>query len=78
MGTTIAALEELGCVVRRPHPTDGRQVHIALTAKGAALRQGAREAKRSWLAQAVTTLDDAERETVFAAGRLMRRLADSE
>ena len=77
MGTTIAALEELGCVVRKPHPTDGRQVHIALTAKGAALRQGAREARRSWLAQAVTTLDDAERDTVFAAGRIMRRLADS-
>src|SRR5579864_416372 len=33
MGTTIAALEEMGLVERRPHPTDGRQVHIHLTAK---------------------------------------------
>jgi DNA-binding MarR family transcriptional regulator len=78
MGTTIATLEELGCIARKPHPTDGRQVHIELTAKGAALRQGAREAKRSWLARAITTLDDAERDTLFAAGRIVRRLADSE
>ncbi len=28
MGTTIAALEEMGMVGRRPHPTDGRQVNI--------------------------------------------------
>src|SRR6202451_3084608 len=36
MGTTIAALEEMGLVERTPHPTDGRQVNIELTAKGAA------------------------------------------
>ena len=34
MGTTIAALEEMGMVERKPHPTDGRQVNIELTAKG--------------------------------------------
>src|SRR5665811_1167455 len=38
MGTTIAALEAMGLVERRPHPTDGRQVNIALSEKGAALR----------------------------------------
>jgi len=45
MGTTIAALEEMGMVERRPHPTDGRQVNIELTAKGAAVRKGTRDAK---------------------------------
>src|SRR6202034_1881640 len=35
MGTTVAALEEMGLVERSPHPTDGRQVNIALTRKGA-------------------------------------------
>jgi DNA-binding MarR family transcriptional regulator len=34
MGTTVAALEEMGMVERKPHPTDGRQVNIELTAKG--------------------------------------------
>src|SRR5580698_956972 len=42
MGTTIAALEEMGMVERRPHPSDGRQVNIELTAKGAAVRKSAK------------------------------------
>ncbi|HEX6496475.1 MAG TPA: MarR family transcriptional regulator, partial [Acidobacteriaceae bacterium] len=36
MGTTVAALEEMGLVARKPHPTDGRQMNIELTAKGVA------------------------------------------
>jgi DNA-binding MarR family transcriptional regulator len=77
MGTTIAALEEMGIVERRPHPTDGRQVNIELTAKGAALRKSARDAKRTWLAQAIDELDEEERETLFKAGEIIRRLARS-
>ena len=41
MGATVAALEEMGMVERKPHPTDGRQVNIELTAKGAAVRKSA-------------------------------------
>jgi DNA-binding MarR family transcriptional regulator len=78
MGTTIAALEELGLVERKPHPTDGRQVNIELTAKGAAVRQSAREAKRTWLAQAIAQLDERERETLFKAGEIIRRLVENE
>ena len=78
MGTTIAALEERGMVERKPHPTDGRQVHIELTAKGAAVRRSARDAKRTWLAQAIEQLDEPERETLFAAGRIMQRLVESD
>jgi DNA-binding MarR family transcriptional regulator len=76
MGTTIAALEEMGMVERKPHPTDGRQVNIALTAKGAAVRKSAKDAKRTWLAQAVAQLDDEERETLFAAGEIIKRLVE--
>ena len=57
MGATVAALEELGMVERRPHPTDGRQVNIELTVKGAEVRQRARDAKRTRLLQAVSRLD---------------------
>jgi DNA-binding MarR family transcriptional regulator len=78
MGTTIAALEEMGLVARRPHPTDGRQVNIELTAKGATVRKGIGDAKRTWLAQAILQLDDDERETLFAAGRIITRLVDSD
>ena len=76
MGTTIAALEERGLVERKAHPTDGRQVNIELTAKGAAVRKSAKEAKRTWLAQAIAQLNDQERETLFAAGEIITRLVE--
>ena len=76
MGTTVAALEEMGMVERRPHPTDGRQVNIALTAKGAAVRKSAKDAKRTWLVQAITQLDEDERETLFKAGEIIKRLVE--
>jgi DNA-binding MarR family transcriptional regulator len=78
MGTTVAALENMGMVERKPHPTDGRQMNIELTAKGVAVRKSARDAKRTWLAQAVAGLDEQERETLFAAGRIIKRLAESD
>src|ERR1700733_1795744 len=54
MGTTIAALEEMGMVERKPHPTDPRRVNMGLTGKGAAVRDSTRDAKRTWLAQAIS------------------------
>lgn len=75
MGTTIAALEEMGMIERRPHPTDGRQVNIHLTPKGAAVRKSAGDRKRTWLAEAITQLNEEERETLFQAGEIIRRLA---
>jgi DNA-binding MarR family transcriptional regulator len=76
MGTTVAALEEMGIVERKPHPTDGRQVNIELTAKGAAVRKSAKDAKRTWLAQAIAQLDEQERETLFKAGEIIKSLAE--
>jgi DNA-binding MarR family transcriptional regulator len=76
MGATIAALEERGLVERKPHPTDGRQMNVALTAKGAAVRKSVREAKRTWLAQAIIQLDEEEREILFRAGDIIKRLVE--
>jgi DNA-binding MarR family transcriptional regulator len=76
MGTTVAALEEMGLVERRPHPTDGRQVNIGLTAKGASLRNSIRDAKVAWLARAISELEEEEREMLFAAGRIIKRLVE--
>ena len=76
MRTIIAALEKLGMVEREPHATDGRQVNIELTAKGAGAQKSAGDAKRTWLAQAIAQLDKQERETLFKAGEIIKRLAE--
>lgn len=77
MGITIAALEKMGIVERKPHPTDGRQVNIELSAKGAALRKSAKDAKLAWLTQVIAQLDEEEQKTLFAAGEIIKRLAES-
>jgi DNA-binding MarR family transcriptional regulator len=76
MGTTIATLEEQGMVERKPHPTDGRQMNIQLTAKGLAVRKTVREARHNWLAQHVMQLNEHDRETLFKAGEVIRRLVE--
>jgi DNA-binding MarR family transcriptional regulator len=76
MGATVASLEEMGLVERKPHATDGRQLNVELTAKGLAVRESTRAAKRTWLAQAVSELNEDERETLFRAGEIIRRLAE--
>jgi DNA-binding MarR family transcriptional regulator len=74
MGTTIAALEERGFVERKPHPTDGRQMNIQLTARGFEVRKSAGDAKQIWLTQAISQLDKSEQATLFAAGEIIKRL----
>jgi DNA-binding MarR family transcriptional regulator len=76
MGSTIAALEEMGLVEREPHPTDGRQVNIELTTKGATVRKSAKDAKQTWLTQAIAQLDKQDQATLFAAGEIIKRLAE--
>ena len=77
MGATVASLEEMGIVQRKPHPTDGRQVNIVLTAKGAALRKDTGNAKRTWLAEAIEKLDPEEQKSLPAVTALIKRLAGS-
>jgi|SRR5580658_4489445 DNA-binding MarR family transcriptional regulator len=74
MGATVAALEGMGFVERIPHPTDGRQVNIALTAKGARMRKDAHVAKQTWLAQAIAKLDAPEQRNLPAVTALIKRL----
>jgi DNA-binding MarR family transcriptional regulator len=76
MGTTVAALEELELVERTPHPTDGRQMNIRLTAKGAAELKRTGDAKRAWIQQAISQLDEREQQTLFAAGEIIKRLVE--
>lgn len=76
MGTTISSLEEMGMVERKPHPTDGRQMNIEVTAKGRAMRKAAKFEKYTWLTQAIAQLGESERETLFKAGEIIRRLSE--
>lgn len=76
MRTIVNTLEELGMVERIPHPTDGRQVNIQLTAHGVATRGNQKEAKQRWLSNAIATLTKEERDTLFSAGKIMKRLVD--
>jgi DNA-binding MarR family transcriptional regulator len=76
MGSTIAALEEMGMVERTAHPTDGRQMNIRLTAKGAAERKRTQDAKQAWIREAISQLDEREQRTLFAAGEIIRRLVE--
>jgi DNA-binding MarR family transcriptional regulator len=76
MGTMVAALETMGLVERKPHPTDGRQMHIALTATGTAVRKSRQKAKESWLGQAIAQLDKDEQATLFAAAEIVKRLVE--
>ncbi len=77
MGATLAMMEGEGLVERRPHPTDGRQVLFALTAKGAEARRKRGIAKREWLLAAMARLSPAEQRTLIAASAVIRRLGDS-
>lgn len=76
MGTVIAALEQMRIVVRNPHPTDGRQVLIALSAKGTAMREDVRDTKRAWLEQAVAKLDKKDKGVLFASSEIIKRLVE--
>ena len=76
MRTTVAALAARGLVERLPHPTDRRQIPIQLTPLGAATRQRIQDARHTWLARAVSGLDPRDQETLFAAGAILKRLAE--
>ena len=76
MGTIVAALEQMGMIERKPHPTDGRQVVIQLTADGLNKRQQAKDAKMSWLSAAIARLPEHEQQALAAAGSVIRHLAE--
>jgi DNA-binding MarR family transcriptional regulator len=76
MSAAVATLEERGLVERKPHPSDGRQMNIAITDKGAAVRSSTKDLKRAWLAQATAGLEDEERQILARAGDILKRLLE--
>jgi len=76
MGTTVSALEDAGLVERTPHPTDGRQMLVAVTPKGHEARRRSKDAKRQWLAKVVAQLSDHDREALLGVTGILRRMAE--
>ncbi len=77
MGAVIASLEAMRLVERKLDASDGRQVIIHLTAKGTEVRKATRDAKLTWLGNRIAELDEDERNLLFAAGEIIKRLAES-
>jgi len=76
MSTALGLLEKMGLVERKPHPTDGRQINIKLTARGITLRRNSKEETYAWLLRAIAELDRQEQITLFKAGELFKRMAE--
>src|ERR1700735_1030335 len=71
MTRVITALEERKLVTRMPHPTDGRQVVLTVTAEGRALVHQARRLRAAWLATRLQELTPQERATLRAAAPIL-------
>jgi DNA-binding MarR family transcriptional regulator len=76
MTRVIASLCEIGFVDRCPHPDDGRQVLVSVSAKGGELIEVERRASREWLQQRLADLEPDERGTLMRAADLMLAIVD--
>jgi DNA-binding MarR family transcriptional regulator len=77
MGATVAALEEAGLVTGNPHPADGRQVVLSLTAAARQWLDASRAAREDWLSQAIRShLSPAEQDELARAAALLKRIVD--
>ncbi|MFE2282952.1 MarR family winged helix-turn-helix transcriptional regulator [Streptomyces sp. NPDC059443] len=74
---TVNALQAEGLVARTPHPTDGRQLLIALTPQGQSLVHERRKAGHDLIAELISErLTPIEQELLASAIPLLRRLAE--
>ena len=75
MTRVIAALEDIGYVSRRPHPTDGRQSIVELTEAGLGYVLADISAREAWLDKRLAELTEAERDTLGDAAEIIDRMA---
>jgi len=77
MTRVIAALEELGLVMRAPHATDRRQVVLTVTDRGKEVVQQSRRLREEWLAKRLRELTPQERAALRAAAPILEKLSQS-
>ncbi len=78
MTRTVNCLEEGGYVTRRPHDTDGRQVVVALSARGKDVVLADRARRDAWLAQGLMDLTAEERAVLRKAAPILEQLAQKD
>jgi DNA-binding MarR family transcriptional regulator len=77
IGPIIVALEAAGLVSGAPHPTDGRQTILSLTAACRKLVQDGRAARQDWLSRTIQArLSLQEQKDLAAAVELLKRFVD--
>ncbi len=77
MSATVDALETAGLIVGAPHPTDGRQTLLSLTASCRAWLEASRAARQDWLFRAIrTTLSPTELGELARGVTLLARLVE--
>ena len=77
MTRMIGKLEDAGLVTRTDHPTDGRQVLVAVSAEGRAMIKADRARRDAWLAQRMRDLPPDDLDVLRRAAEILGRLADS-
>jgi DNA-binding MarR family transcriptional regulator len=76
MTKVLALLEEKGMVTRDTHPTDKRQVIIALTPAGIELLDSERRQRDAWLSQRLAQLTPDERALLHDTIPVLDKLAE--
>jgi DNA-binding MarR family transcriptional regulator len=77
MTRIVSALEAAGLVTRTDHPTDGRQVLVAVSPAGKTLLRADRQRRDAWLATRMRDLDADDLETLRRAAVVLGRLAEA-
>jgi DNA-binding MarR family transcriptional regulator len=77
MTRLLAKLEDAGLVTRTAHPTDGRQVLVAVSTEGLARIKADRRQRDAWLTQRMRDLPVEDLEALRRAAAVLGRLADS-
>lgn len=74
MTRVIASLTDQGLVERKPHPTDGRQIIVSLSAAGQALIADEASAREAWMTEQLSGLDADELDTLARAVAIMKQI----
>jgi DNA-binding MarR family transcriptional regulator len=77
MTRLLGKLEEAGLVTRTDHPTDGRQVLVAVSPAGQALIKADRKRRDAWLSQRLRAMPAEDLDALHRAAEVLGRLADS-
>jgi DNA-binding MarR family transcriptional regulator len=75
MTKIVGKLEDLGLVVRTPHPTDGRQVILAPTEQGRAMYAQFEKVRNEWLAEQLAALSTEQRDVLAQAAQILQQVA---